>query len=449
MRDEPESTPAERAQGARARLSVLQNLVRRLSRATSAQDAFFGFVGRLWQVYPIDLMLGVHVEGLEPGAYRISYQLPVELLQAGRWGEVAALCPRDPMSAPVRRGGWLSGLVLSSQAALIPDIDLARDPVLGGIAGAMRSAVAVPVYTRGRVSGWSVALSRRAGAFTASDVEDALVTANLLSAHNDQLDLAQEVQRLNDALTRQMDEVAQIQRALLPQGPPDVPGLDILARCRGTPYLSGDYYDFFPHPDGQVGLFIADVSGKGAGAATVMAMLRSMLHAFAGSDRRPSHLLAYANHELLDSRMPIGFVTAIYAAVDPRTGEIEYASAGHPPPIVAGARARLLEGHACPPLGIVRDLSACDQRERLAPGESLVLVTDGVPEAFDAQQEMLGMHGVREALAGASPSAAAVLERLERRLDEHSGPQAPRDDQTMIACTYRGSPRTPSPTENA
>ncbi len=56
-----------RAEGARARLAVLQNLARRLSRASSAQDAFFGFVGRLWQVYPIDLMLGVHVEGLAPG----------------------------------------------------------------------------------------------------------------------------------------------------------------------------------------------------------------------------------------------------------------------------------------------------------------------------------------------------------------------------------------------
>lgn len=426
-----------RAQGSPSRLAVLQNLVRRLSRATSASDAFFGFVGRLWQVYPVDLMLGVSVDGLAYGSYRVTYRLPAELLRAGEWAKVKALCVPEPLLAPVRTIGWLSELVKGDTPQIIEELDLHRDPVLADIAGAMRSAVAVPVYEDGRVVEWSIGLNARPRSFNPGDLEDALITANLLAAHNAQLELVAEVKRLNTALSRQMDEVAAIQAALRPEGPPSVPGLDVGAAYEGTPLLSGDYHDFFPQASGALGVFIADVSGKGAGAATIAAMLRSMLHAFDPLAWHPAAVLEWANRELVDSRMPMTFVTAVCALIDPANGAVELARAGHPPPLVARAAgpAGAVEGPSAAPMGIDRDLRVEAQTFTLNRGDALVLYTDGVSEAFDEQDRMFGPEGIARALTGASgpaPTAHQAALGVMDALRAHRGVRPVHDDQTLL-----------------
>ena len=147
--------------------------------------------------------------------------------------------------------------------------------------------------------------------------------------------LGERLARSYRSLDKEMTIVGDLQRAMLPAAPPDLPGYAFASYYATSTRAGGDYYDFFPLAGGRLGILIADVSGHGAPAAVVMAMLRVLLHAAPEALDVPAAVLLDANRRLAANIPPGQFVTACYAVLEPRTGTLEFALAGHEPPLIA------------------------------------------------------------------------------------------------------------------
>jgi sigma-B regulation protein RsbU (phosphoserine phosphatase) len=299
----------------------------------------------------------------------------------------------------------------------------------------------MPVFDGGRVLNWTLMFRRDARGFTVDELEQNVLTANLFGAMTRNLVSLEQINRLNEQLRRQFEEVARVQRSLLPKSIPEIPGLRIAASYMPSQQAGGDYYDFFELPGGRLGVMIADVSGHGPAAATVMAMLHAIIHAYPGDAGKatPGEIVAFVNRQLTSANMDGTFATAIVARFDPATRELRYACAGHPParqvlPSAAGPLVRPLDGEATLPLGIVDELHAPEHHITLEPGQNIVLYTDGITEAFNARREIFGVEGLDQTLEQAPPAAGpqAVIDTIRAALLGHTGRHARDDDQTLV-----------------
>ncbi len=193
-------------------------------------------------------------------------------------------------------------------------------------------------------------------------------------------------QKLSRAYERDHEVAETLQRSLLPERLPEIDGVGIEARylpaARGTA-IGGDWYDALELDDGRVAVVVGDVVGHGLRAATVMGQLRNAFRAYALVEPTPAATLGRLNRLLaVDGRDLMA--TALYVILDRDTGEIDYASAGHPPALVAGrAGARFLEGGRSIPLGTADPVTFTDAHDRIEPGGTLLLYTDGLVERRD------------------------------------------------------------------
>jgi serine phosphatase RsbU (regulator of sigma subunit) len=185
-----------------------------------------------------------------------------------------------------------------------------------------------------------------------------------------------------------------IQRSFLPDHLPDIPGWQLAATLKPAWETSGDFYDVIPLPTGQWGLLIADVAGKGMAAAMVMALSRTLIRTYAVQyENQPRLVLGAANRRILEDTQSDLFVTVFYGVLDPATGTLTYASAGHNPPYLLGPR------DTGPPrtmprtgmaLGVLDDVVWEQEVGQIAPGDTLTLYTDGVTDAQNGQHEFFG-----------------------------------------------------------
>jgi sigma-B regulation protein RsbU (phosphoserine phosphatase) len=186
-------------------------------------------------------------------------------------------------------------------------------------------------------------------------------------------------------LEREHETARTLQRALLPESLPDIPGHDLAVRyVAGTQgsVAGGDWYDAFALPDGRYGMVIGDVVGRGIPAAATMGRLRNALRAYAIDGAAPDEVVARV-HRLTDAVEDVSFATFLYLLLDAASGEARYAAAGHPPPLVVPARgeaayASLRPG---PPLGAPALVGWPEERLVLVAGSTLILYTDGLVEA--------------------------------------------------------------------
>ena len=183
------------------------------------------------------------------------------------------------------------------------------------------------------------------------------------------------------------DEVraaAAVQQSLFPRHHPMVQSMEYSAVCRPANGVSGDYYDFIPLEGGKLGLLLADVCGKGMGAALLGASLHGAVRAFAPlASSCAGDLLQRVNRLLFQTTSPERFATIFYGIFDPATRLLTYANAGHCPPwlIRAGAYQRLES--LTPPLGMFAELDSLEVEVQLEAGDWLVVTSDGIPEATD------------------------------------------------------------------
>lgn len=424
------------------RLAILLEMLEDVSRAVDPEDAVRAYGDRIGKLRPLDALLGISQRNLPNGTYKITRRVLTS--EAG----VPRHEIRDPWrnwdSIEAHSGGFIGGIIARPEPRLIHNLFLRNDPVLGDRLADMGSCLAVPVFDSGRVLNWTLMFRRDARGFTIEELEQNVLTANLFGAMTRNLVSLEQINRLNERLRQQFEEVARVQRSLLPGCIPDVPGLRIAASYMPSQQAGGDYYDFFGLPGGRLGVMIADVSGHGPAAATVMAMLHAIIHAYPGDPGKatPGEIVAFVNRQLTSANMDGTFATAIVARFDPASRELRYACAGHPParracPAAAGLKVRPLDGEATPPMGIVEDLHVPEHHITLEPGQHIVLYTDGITEAFNDRREIFGVEGLDQALELVPPAAGpqAVIDTIHAAVLGHTGRHARDDDQTVVVLT--------------
>ncbi|HEY2258946.1 MAG TPA: SpoIIE family protein phosphatase [Solirubrobacteraceae bacterium] len=327
-------------------------------------------------------------------------------------------------------GQGFAGRIAAERVAIfIADVDHADilNPILRE--KGIRSLLGVPLIVEGGLIGVLHVGSLRPRTFGDRDLAVLQVAAARAAPGIERA-------RLFTALEHEHRGAMLLQRSLLPKRLIDVASVDTAARyLPASDEVGGDWYDVFELPRGRLGIAIGDVVGHGLSAATLMGQLRTALHAYAVEDHGPARTL-----ELVDrfvQTMPdYAMATAAYGVLDPDTGSLCVASAGHLPPIIVGdGVARVLDVPPAAPLGAF-PYGGCQQHQAsLSPGETLLLYTDGLLERPGVPLNT-SIEELREIVSGAG-SAEAVCEVAIARLVPARGP---RDDVAVVAMQNRRVP---------
>jgi phosphoserine phosphatase RsbU/P len=303
----------------------------------------------------------------------------------------------------------------------------------------LRAILCVPLNFRNKMLGVIYVDNRmQVGIFTKADLEllRAIASSAAIAIENARLyQVAVEKGRLE----KELQMARKVQAGLLPQEKPSIPGWAFSSRWKPAREVGGDYYDFIPVQAGKLGLIIADVTDKGMPAALFMASTRSILRASMPLALTPAEGITQANR-LISAESEDGlFVTLFYGLLNPETGEFTYVNAGHNPPLVFQ-----YDGVTCTQelkqlqatglqLGMEADSSYQQGTLTLQAGDFVLLYTDGVTDALDANKNDFGMDRLQEVvMTNCTASPEELLDALEKAIDDFTGAAAPYDDITML-----------------
>jgi serine phosphatase RsbU (regulator of sigma subunit)/anti-sigma regulatory factor (Ser/Thr protein kinase) len=339
------------------------------------------------------------------------------------------IAPNDPLVA------YFSG---ATGAVDIGALQL-DSPALEGLREAGIKLV-VPLVSQGELIGLLNLGPRRSEQEYSADDRKLL---NDLAGHAAPAVRVAQLVREQEAEVRQRERIEQelrvaqlIQQQFLPQELPDLPGWRVGAYYGPAREVGGDFYDFIKLPDGQVGIVVGDVTDKGVPAALVMATTHSILRAEAPRLVAPSEVLTRANELLVDEMPAHMFVTCLYAVLDPGTGRLRYANAGHNVPYVrteGGVTELRATGM---PLGLLPGMEYEEKEATLAPGEVVLLHSDGLAEAHNGEREMFGFPRVA-ALTGEASDGEVLIDRLLKELQEFTGPGMEQEDDITLVTLGR------------
>ena len=245
--------------------------------------------------------------------------------------------------------------------------------------------------------------------------------------------------RERERFEQELRVAQRIQQALLPKELPLLDDWDIVPYYQPAREVGGDFYDFLTLPDGRMGVIIGDVSGKGIAAALVMANTQSVLRAVARrGDIAPGQVLAEAN-EVLYAYIPAGtFVTCFYGILDPKSGRLVYANAGHDPPYLqrnGDAQELMARGM---PLGLMPGMPYEEIVSVLAAGDDLLFYSDGLVEAHDPKGEMFGFPRLRKLIMSqSSGSGEELVDFLLAELTRFTGTDSEQEDDITLVTLER------------
>ncbi len=235
---------------------------------------------------------------------------------------------------------------------------------------------------------------------------------------------------------RDLRVARQIQRSLLPAGPPNVVGLDFAIHYEPAYQIGGDFYDFIWHDQSHLALAVGDVSGKAISAALYMARLTSEMRSRAGLARTPARLVRRVNQEMMHLGDDGMFATLVYCIYDLEDRSLVFSNAGHCVPLLRRGD-RVFPLHAerahSAPVGVVPDLETGEARVQLHTGDVLVLVSDGILEARDAKGNEYGVNRLSRRLRSARGSAEDIVKAILQDIDSHTGATTQGDDMTLVA----------------
>jgi sigma-B regulation protein RsbU (phosphoserine phosphatase) len=260
----------------------------------------------------------------------------------------------------------------------------------------------------------------------------ALSNAELTSA------IAVEIGR-REKLNREIEIAREVQERLFPQRLPEIAGLDYFGFCRTALGVGGDYYDFLALPDGKLGLALGDVSGKGIAAALTMASLQASLRADAmraGNDL--GSLITRVNAMLYDASTEDRYATLFYAQFDPANHRLSYVNAGHCPPILLRAHAKngaaeRLDQAGGTVVGLLPECAYQQAEVTLAPGDLLVIYTDGFSEAMNPTLEEWGDQRLLDAISNCNGLPAKdSIAKIMRAADAFASGAPQSDDMTLV-----------------
>jgi phosphoserine phosphatase RsbU/P len=340
------------------------------------------------------------------------------------------------MTLRVERGilGWVAR---EGRGLIVPDVD--KDPRYVRARTTTRSEMAAPLTYEGEVIGVFNLESDRRSAFDDHDLE-------LLGTFANQAAISITHARLHEEATqkRRLEEqlgiARSIQESLLPRTAPRIPGHALAGRNIPSSDVGGDYFDFLPLDDDRWAIIVADVSGSGIPAGLIMAGFRAEIRAELRRQDEPRAILAHVNSVLVEELDPDYFVTAFVGVYAPASGTLVYCSGGHEPGLLVrgnGDVEELSEGGLL--LGVFADAEYRQAMVNLAPGDRLLLYTDGLSDAGDPWGDRLGIEGVLRILHEAEEEGVEPAE-LPSTLLERAAHQAPvpldeADDRTLVILT--------------
>jgi len=237
------------------------------------------------------------------------------------------------------------------------------------------------------------------------------------------------------ARAKELEVARSIQRHLLPAGPPAAPALDVHGVNVPAEAVGGDYYDWLAVGDDEIAIVVGDVSGHGVPAALLMAHVRASLHAEARPERKPSEIVQSIHASLSRAAFPGKFATFFLALVSTREPRLRYCNAGHNPPILLREGGEELLGATGLPLAMLEFGTYADEERRFGPGDTLVLYSDGVPEA-PVRAEFYGDERLRQKVGefARAPDASAqgIVASLLADVRALSGAALAADDVTIV-----------------
>jgi len=297
------------------------------------------------------------------------------------------------------------------------------------------SVLCAPIKTPERTLGTLVlGRSREQAEFTAGDGKLAMALAHQAAISMETARLHQEEVK-RQRLEQELAVGRQIQLTLLPKDLPAVPGWEFVAFYQPARQVGGDFYDFFALPGQRLGLVIADVADKGVPAALMMAVSRTIVRATAASGRRPAAALKLANTLMLHDSWSDLFVTTFYALLEPQTGRLAYANAGHNRPLwiqSSTGQVHELAAHGIA-LGVLKAIRLEEREICVAPGDTLVFYTDGVTEARNGKGELFWEERLRATLeAHAEDSAQKIQSAILAAVEEFTDGTPLADDLTLF-----------------
>lgn len=393
-----------------------------------------------------DYFISVSKRNLPEGQYKLTRVLP------GRPNfESARKAPTvNPWETwdeiPTQEGGIIGEILRLGKPRLMDGLDLANDPVLGPVMGddarRMTMLAAMPAFDEGEPLNWSISFSTDSDWDAVGQFESGMLDINLMGTATRNLVVRKQVQELNDRLSTQLEQIARIQRAMLPEKSPEIDGFQVATSYITSDDSGGDYYDFISLPDGRFGVLIADVSGHGAGAATVVAMLRAIINCYEVDDGNPASFADYCNAKLGAARLSGNFITAFFCVIDPKTGEIVWSRAGHNPPRIrrSSGTVDVIDSAGSLPLGIVDDLESTSDSGVLAVGDTLVLYTDGITELRRKDNELFGEDRLDGALHECTGQPECVVDTIHKHMFAFTGSMTRQDDQTLVVVRRTGEP---------
>ena len=425
------------------KIPLLMELVGALSRAVDPQEVLSVFSARSGELFGPRGYVSISTRGLAPGEYKITRLMNLD--------GTGTLPTADPWlqwnDLPVNTGGFFGQLIRAAYPELIHHLKVRDDPVVGDALAEYGSLMAIPLFDNGEPINWAIFLRTDPEGFSVDDLEQSILRANLVGTAVKSALIAKELREAHARIKAEVERIVDIQRALLPQSLPAIPGLTLAVSYETFEIAGGDYYDFRPlkmgpagrpvDPNEPWGIMIADASGHGPAAAVVMAMLQSILHAFPRMPEGPAEVLEHANEHLYSKRIERSFVTAFFAIYDPPTRRFAYARAGHNPPLLknpgAGGQVTRLEAVGGIPLGVMESTRYEETTIQLKTRQTVVLYTDGITEAMSPDGTMFGQAGIERALTACTGEPECVVQSITEPLKKHIGGLRPSDDQTIVA----------------
>jgi serine phosphatase RsbU (regulator of sigma subunit)/anti-sigma regulatory factor (Ser/Thr protein kinase) len=374
------------------------------------------------------------------GAVTVTPAPPAELhLPQPATGEPPSIQPGDPFLAYVQE---YPGIVDLEKLTL--DSPAVRELRVAGV------RLVAPLVSQGELIGLLNLGPRLSEQEYTSD--DLRLLSTLTSQTAPALRVAQLVQQQRlEALQRERIEqelrVARIiQETLLPRELPTIDGWRLDAFWQPAQAVGGDFYDFIGLPAGKLGIVIGDVTDKGVPAALVMASTRSILRAAAERHSTPGQVLARVNTLLHPEIPPKMFVTCLYAIFDPVTGRFWFANAGHNLPALHTAGGVVELRARGMPLGLLPDMEYEEVEATLAPGDVILLYSDGLAEAHNEAREMYGFPRVL-ATVGAYQGGQNLVQIVRTDLERFVGESWEQEDDVTLVVLERLDTAAATPTE--
>jgi phosphoserine phosphatase RsbU/P len=240
-----------------------------------------------------------------------------------------------------------------------------------------------------------------------------------------------------EALEKQVQMAADVQLRMIPQKPPVLPGVDLASVYVPCYELGGDLFDFIPLPDDNLGLVMADVSGKGVPASLIMASVRAALRAQVDNVYYLYEVIKRVNQMVQRDTKPSEFVTLFYGVLDAKNRRLTYCNAGHPPGLIL-RNGKIIELTA---ENMVLGVDPNEQYKQsifdLKRNDFLLLYTDGLADAMNFKQETFGRQRILEAFAKGGPSAEVVSQNILWEMRRFVGLTKRNDDVTMIVARMK------------